>query len=149
MPSNTPRPGDTGQAKRKVSVAEPRVQGKATQDPASAHASIGSVRENLLANPHDRAVSPSPLSAAVQRMLVSAFVGILIVVFGLILMNRWRRGVFILGFAMIYLAVVRWLVDSKILGVLAVRSRKFDSAFSASLGATMMLIAFGVESLGS
>lgn len=149
MPSNSPRPGDTGQTKRKVSVAEPRAQGKVSQDPASAHASIGSVRENLLANPHDRAVPPSPLSAAVQRMLVSAFVGILIMVFGLILMNRWRRGVFILGFAMIYLAVVRWLVDSKILGVLAVRSRKFDSAFSASLGATMMLIAFGVESQGS
>ena len=92
---------------------------------------------------------PSPLDISHQRVIVYAFVGMLLVVFGFILMNRWRRGVFILGFAMTYLAVVRWLVDSDILGVLAVRSRKFDSAFNASLGVAMMLIAFGVESLGS
>ncbi|KGM18949.1 DUF3017 domain-containing protein [Corynebacterium auriscanis] len=115
----------------------------------SAHARIGGVREHLLANPHDRAVPPSPLRASLQRGLIYGFAGLLIVVFGLIVMNHWRRGVFILGLALVYLAVIRWLVDSRILGVLAVRSRKFDSIFSATLGLAMMWIALGVESLGS
>lgn len=108
---------------------------------------IGSIRDQLLANPHDREVPPSALEKTAQHALVYAFVGMLLVVLMFILMNRWRRGVFVLGVAMVHLAVIRWLVDSKILGVLAVRSRKFDSIFNACLGLAMMLIAFGVDPL--
>ncbi|AEI10140.1 putative membrane protein [Corynebacterium resistens DSM 45100] len=148
MPADKSRRESPGAARIPEAQNAERAQ-RTQRRQQSAQARIGRVHKSLLANPHDRAVPPSPLDISLQRVIVYAFVGMLLVVFGFILMNRWRRGVFILGFAMTYLAVVRWLVDSDILGVLAVRSRKFDSAFNASLGVAMMLIAFGVESLGS
>ena len=144
MAVHAPRPENSKRLQR-----QGRLTSEREREPArgQAQARIGRIRDQLLANPHDREVPPSALGETAQRALVYAFVGMLLVVLVFILMNRWRRGVFVLGVAMVHLAVIRWLVDSRILGVLAVRSRKFDSIFNACLGLAMMLIAFGVEPL--
>ncbi len=112
-------------------------------------AQVGDARARLLDNPHDRAVPASPLPAVAQRVLVGLFA--VMVVFALlwIAQEHWRRGASVLGGALVYLAVIRWLVDSRIMGVLAVRSRKFDSLFTALLGFAMLWIAVSVDPLGS
>jgi len=45
--------------------------------------------------------------------------------------------------------VVRLTCDSRRVGVLAVRSRRFDACFTGLLGAVMAFLAFSVDSLGS
>ncbi|MBC2682161.1 DUF3017 domain-containing protein [Corynebacterium anserum] len=110
---------------------------------------IGQVRERLLDNPHDRAVPPSPLHRNVQRALVGLFVALVAVAAFFLGVERWRRGTVVLGFALLYLSSVRWLVDSRILGVLSVRSRKFDSVFTAALGLAMLWLSLSVDPLGS
>ena len=48
-----------------------------------------------------------------------------------------------------FLAVLRLTCDSHILGVLAVRSQRFDALFTASVGTVMMILASSVDALGS
>lgn len=110
---------------------------------------IGDARTRLLANPHDRAVPPSPLNRWVQRLLVAVFVLFLLVALVLITQEHWRRGTSVLGGSLLYLAVIRWVVDSAVMGILAVRSRKFDSCFTAVLGIAMLWLAISVDPLGS
>lgn len=110
---------------------------------------IGQARARLLVNPHDRAVPPSPLSTTVQRLLVGLFVLFVATAAVLFFLEHWRRGTVMLGGSLIYLGVTRWLVDSKIMGVLAVRSRKFDSSFTIILGMAMLWLALSVDPLGS
>lgn len=110
---------------------------------------LGTARERLLANPHDARVAPSAISRPIQRVLVGVFVAFLVVVALLIGVDRWRRGTFMLGVAMMWLASIRWIVDSDVLGVLAVRSRKFDSLFSAAIGAMIVWLSVSVDPLGS
>ena len=54
-----------------------------------------------------------------------------------------------LGSAMLYLAVLRLLLDSHMLGILAVRSRRFDTAFTAAIGFGILWIAVSVDPLVS
>ena len=112
-------------------------------------AQIGDARARLLDNPHDRAVPSSPLPAVAQRVLVSLFAVMVLFALLWIAQEHWRRGASVLGGALVYLAVIRWLVDSRIMGVLAVRSRKFDSLFTGLLGFAMLWIAVSVDPLGS
>ena len=64
-------------------------------------------------------------------------------------MEHWRRATFILGAAMVWLAVVRRTCDSHRVGVFAVRSRRFDSIFSAVIGAALLWLSASVDALGS
>lgn len=63
--------------------------------------------------------------------------------------EHWRRATFTLGAAMVWLAVMRVSCDSKVIGLVAVRSRRFDALFCTVLGAAMMWLAWSVDSLGS
>lgn len=110
---------------------------------------LGEARQRLLANPHDVNVPPSALPAAVQKILVALFAVLLLAVVFFIGMDRWRRGTFSLGLAMVWLAVIRWLVDPHIMGVLAVRSRRFDSLFCGTVGALIIWFAASIDPLGS
>lgn len=83
----------------------------------------------------------------VQRVLVGIFVVAVVVTAVLLIMDRWRRGSFVIGSALIYLGMIRWMVDSEYLGVLAVRSRKFDSWFTILLGAATVFLAISVDAL--
>ena len=63
--------------------------------------------------------------------------------------EHWRRATFSLGVAVMWLGALRLTCDSKILGVFAVRSVKFDVAFCLVTGGLMTFLAASVDSLGS
>lgn len=102
-----------------------------------------------LDNPHDAGLKPSALSKPLQYALVVLF-AIGVVASGVFaLTEHWRRASFTLGAALLWLSVVRMTCDSKVLGVLAVRSRQFDAIYTAVIGAAMVFLATSVDSLGS
>ncbi|MDN5582167.1 MAG: DUF3017 domain-containing protein [Corynebacterium sp.] len=106
-------------------------------------------RRTLLRNPHDARVPHSRLNQTVQMLLVVGFVLVMVVGLVFLVADRWRRGTVTVGTGMLVLAALRWIVDGEILGVLSVRSRKFDSLFCAAVGAAMLLVAVSVDALGS
>ncbi|MCJ7857945.1 DUF3017 domain-containing protein [Corynebacterium kalidii] len=106
-------------------------------------------RRTLLRNPHDRRVPHSRLNQTLQMLLVLGFVVVMLVGLAFLVADRWRRGTVTVGTGMLVLGVLRWVVDGEILGVLSVRSRKFDSVFCLVVGASMLLVAISVDSLGS
>lgn len=63
--------------------------------------------------------------------------------------DRWRRGTTAMGASLVFLATIRWVVDSDVLGIFAVRSRKFDCFFAGGVGLLMMYLAISVDTLGS
>ncbi|MEJ5928315.1 DUF3017 domain-containing protein [Corynebacterium sp. H128] len=92
---------------------------------------------------------PSRLSPLLQRIALLAFVLFVALSAVCALTEHWRRATFVLGGALCLLAVVRLTCDSKLLGVLAVRSRNFDVFFETVLGLVMVFLAVSVDSLGS
>ena len=102
-----------------------------------------------VSNPHDIHVKPSPLPGWLQWVFIALF-GLGVVASGVMsLMEHWRRATFLLGAAMIWLAAVRRTCDSDRGGVFAVRSRRFDMAFSTALGAALVWLSASVNALGS
>ena len=110
---------------------------------------VGDFRRKLQENPHDKDLPPSPLSRRAQQVLIAVFLGIIAVGLFFVVIDRWRRGTTAIGAGMLFFAVIRWLVDSEVMSILAVRSRKFDSIFSATLAVAMMYLAISVDTLGS
>ncbi|MFP7364968.1 DUF3017 domain-containing protein [Corynebacterium callunae] len=106
-------------------------------------------QEAMLANPHDVGLAPSKLPKTVQKLGVVFFVVVIVLATGFALTEHWRRATFTLGFSLIYLALLRLVCDSQVMGILAVRSRRFDAFFTAALGAAMAFLAASVDSLGS
>ncbi|QNE88998.1 DUF3017 domain-containing protein [Corynebacterium incognita] len=102
-----------------------------------------------LSNPHDFNNAPSRLPAWAQWTGIAVF-GLLFAASGFwALTEHWRRATFALGVGMLWLAVLRLTCDSDKMGILAVRSRRFDAAFSAALGALMAFLSASVDALGS
>ena len=102
-----------------------------------------------LDNPHDLAVPPSRLHRWVQWGFVAWFVLGVTVASIFALTEHWRRATFVLGASLLWLAVVRLTCDSRIVGVFAVRSRRFDAAFCSVLGGLMVFLSASVDALGS
>ena len=100
-------------------------------------------------NPYDRNLAPSIIPRAVQRMFIILFVVALLVSVGFAVTEHWRRATFLLGGALIWLSAIRFTCDSRILGVFAVRSRRFDSLFTLLIGGVMVFLAVSVDPLGS
>ncbi|MDY6049713.1 MAG: DUF3017 domain-containing protein [Corynebacterium sp.] len=100
-------------------------------------------------NPHDAGVAPSRLSRPAQWALMSLWLVVLAVAVVFILTSHWRRGIFVLGVCSMGLSVLRFLVDSQVMGVLAVRSRRFDAWFTLLTGAALVFLALSVDALGS
>nr|WP_255717998.1 DUF3017 domain-containing protein [Corynebacterium sp. ACRPO] len=86
---------------------------------------------------------------AAQWAAIGIFVAGVVVSGGYAAFEYWRRATFLLGLALLWLTVVRLTCDSRRVGVLAVRSRRFDACFTGLLGAAMAFLAFSVDSLGS
>lgn len=63
--------------------------------------------------------------------------------------EHWRRATFTLGMAMLWLTACRLTCDSQVMGLLAVRSRRFDALFCTATGALLVWLAVSVDSLGS
>lgn len=104
---------------------------------------------SMLANPHDADLPPSTLPRRIQVLGVVALVVLLVVSVAYLVTEHWRRATVVFGVAMLWLAILRFTCDSKVLGILTVRSRRFDAIYSASLGMVMLFLALSVDSLGS
>ena len=102
-----------------------------------------------VSNPHDIHVKPSPLPGWLQWVFIALFCLGVVASGVMSLMQHWRRATFLLGAAMIWLAAVRRTCDSDRVGVFAVRSRRFDMAFSTALGAALVWLSASVNALGS
>ncbi|GAB3592691.1 hypothetical protein CFAEC_02785 [Corynebacterium faecale] len=106
-------------------------------------------QSEMLANPHDRELSRSRLPVVVQRIGVWLFLLGVLVASLFAFTDHWRRATFTLGASMIFLAILRLSCDSHIMGLLAVRSRRFDAFYCTVMGALMSFLALSVDSLGS
>ena len=108
-----------------------------------------SERRALLANPHDAYQPASKATRNLQMLSVVLFLVAIVAGVVLILTDHWRKGALAVGTGIVWLGLLRWWVDSWILGVFAVRSRRFDSAFCLIVGALLLITAWSVDSLGS
>lgn len=102
-----------------------------------------------LDNPHDLHNAPSALPRWVQQAMVALFVAGFTAATLFAATEHWRRATFTLGASMLWLALMRLTCDSRVIGLLAVRSKRFDVLFTTALGALMMWLAYSVDSLGS
>ncbi|MBC3185957.1 DUF3017 domain-containing protein [Corynebacterium sp. zg-331] len=102
-----------------------------------------------LDNPHDATLAPSRLPRGVQCAMLGAFLLGLALSALFAFTEHWRRATVTLGAALLWLALVRLLCDSRLVGIFAVRSRRFDVLFDTLLGGGMAFFALSVDSLGS
>ena len=102
-----------------------------------------------LSNPHDAHLKPSALPPALQWLAIGLFVVAVVVSGFYAVFEHCRRATLLLGGALVWLTVVRLTCDSSRVGVLAVRSRRFDACFTGILGAAMVFMAFSIDALGS
>ncbi|WIM71421.1 DUF3017 domain-containing protein [Corynebacterium suedekumii] len=102
-----------------------------------------------LDNPHDAGVVPSRLPRPVQWAGLALFLVGVAVASGFAVTEHWRRATFVLGASLLWLAVLRLTFDSRVLGVFAVRSRRFDAFFCLIVGGAMAFLSASVDALGS
>ena len=72
-----------------------------------------------------------------------------VVAAALVLFDRWRRGTFVFGSALLFGALLRALLPTTRIGLLQVRGRAFDVAALASVGALMLWLATSIDPLGT
>lgn len=72
---------------------------------------------------------------------IALVIAIFAVGLALVIMMHWRRGTFIMGFALIVAAAFRALLPPEKAGLLVVRSKAFDLAGLLLAGASMMALA--------
>lgn len=108
------------------------------------------VKETLsLDNPHDLKNKPSTLPEWAQWMVVGFFLGGALLSVWFAATAHWRRSTFTLGVFMLWLAIVRLTCDSQIVGIFAVRSRRFDTIFDIATSAAMIWLSASIDALGS
>lgn len=64
-------------------------------------------------------------------------------------LERWRRATLVLGITLIYLGILRQFLPDRLLGVMSVRSARFDLFFCGLLGGGMVFLSASVDALGS
>lgn len=117
---------------------------------ASGSTSVGaSAAPPSLGNPHDIGNPPSRLPLRAQQVMVGLFVVGFVVATLFAVTEHWRRACFTLGAAMVWLTACRLTCDSQVMGLLAVRSRRFDAMFTTVTGAALVWLAVSVDALGS
>jgi len=66
-----------------------------------------------------------------------------------VLFDRWRRGSFVFGAALLIGALLRAFIPSSKAGLLQVRGKFFDVAVMTTVGAVMLWLATSIDSLGT
>jgi hypothetical protein len=92
------------------------------------------------------------VSATVARRYPSTFGGLIYIVvvlvtiagLGLVAFGSWRRGVSMLGFALLFAAAMRLVTKESESGMLRVRSRWFDVTVLAGVGAALLALAANI-----
>ncbi|WP_419231921.1 DUF3017 domain-containing protein [Gordonia sp. CPCC 205515] len=87
-------------------------------------------------------------TVAVQIPYFLVLLGLLIAAV-LVLFDRWRRGAFVFGTALILGALLRALIPTSRAGLLQVRGKFFDVAAMASVGALILWLATSIDPLGT
>ncbi|GAC69845.1 DUF3017 domain-containing protein [Gordonia soli] len=67
----------------------------------------------------------------------------------LVLFDRWRRGAFVFGSALLLASLLRALIPTSRAGLLQVRGRFFDVVATAAVGATILWLATSIDPLGT
>ncbi|MBM7414153.1 putative neutral ceramidase superfamily lipid hydrolase [Rhodococcus sp. PvP016] len=80
---------------------------------------------------------------------VVAVVLVIVVAVALVLADRWRRGAFVFGVATLIAAACRLCLGSERVGILAVRSRAFDTFSLAAVGSAVVWLAVSIDPLGT
>lgn len=87
-----------------------------------------------------RRTVPQTLGGAIYLVVVAvAAIGIAVVAFG-----PWRRGVLVLGIALVGAAVARLVLRENDAGMLRVRSRPFDVTALAGVGVALIVLAANI-----
>ncbi|QRP97282.1 DUF3017 domain-containing protein [Corynebacterium sp. FDAARGOS 1242] len=120
-----------------------------TQGPREGRREAPAAPPVSLSNPHDAHLKPSALPPVLQWLAIGLFVVAVVVSGFYAVFEHWRRATMLLGGALLWLTVVRLTCDSSRVGVLAVRSRRFDACFTGILGAAMVFMALSIDALGS
>jgi hypothetical protein len=92
------------------------------------------------------------VTARVRRRYPSTFGGLIYLVvvlvtvvgLGLVAFGPWRRGVSLVGFALIFAAAMRLVTKEDEAGMLRVRSRWFDVSVLAGVGAALLALAANI-----
>ncbi|MFW0784355.1 DUF3017 domain-containing protein [Gordonia sp. CPCC 206044] len=84
----------------------------------------------------------------VQIPYLVVLLGVLIAAL-LVVFDRWRRGAFVFGSALLLGAVLRALIPTSRAGLLQVRGRFFDVAAMASVGTLILWLATSIDPLGT
>lgn len=71
------------------------------------------------------------------------------VALGFIVLERWRRGAFLLGLVALAAAALRLAVPEPRARLLSVRSKRFDVGFYTGVGAVILWLATSIDSLGT
>ena len=91
-------------------------------------------------------------AAPVRRRYPSTFGGLIYLVvvvvtvvgLGLVAFGPWRRGVALLGFALIFASAMRLVTKEGEAGMLRVRSRWFDVTVLAAVGVSLLALAANI-----
>lgn len=73
----------------------------------------------------------------------------LVAAFGLVVAGYWRRGALVMAIGVGVAAAMRLALSQNRIGLLAVRSRAFDFATTATVSAAMLYIAWTIDPLGT
>lgn len=93
---------------------------------------------------HARAVRRYLVQIPYFLVLLGLLVAAVLVVF-----DRWRRGAFVFGSALLLGALLRALIPTSRAGLLQVRSRFFDVAAMATVGTLILWLATSIDPLGT
>lgn len=78
-----------------------------------------------------------------------AVIAVILVAVMLLLVDRWRRGAFVFGGAVLLAGVFRFVLDADQVGVLAVRGKNFDVAAMLAVGGLIVVLAASIDPLGT
>ena len=92
------------------------------------------------------------MTSPTRRRYPSTFGGLIYLVvvvvtvvgLGLVAFGPWRRGVSLLGFALIFASAMRLVTNEDQAGMLRVRSRWFDVTVLAGVGAALLALAANI-----
>ena len=90
-----------------------------------------------------------PLNAFRRQLPIAAVVLVFLVAFVLVAAGFWRRGSFLIGVGVAVAAVLRLTLTEQRAGLLAVRSKGFDFATTATVAAVVMYTAWTIDPLGT
>ncbi|MBT1192833.1 DUF3017 domain-containing protein [Rhodococcoides kroppenstedtii] len=89
------------------------------------------------------------MTALRRQIPVLVVVGVIVAAVVLVLADRWRRGAFVFGIAVLVAAGLRLLLTEDRVGILAVRSRAFDAFSLALVGGAVVWLAVSIDPLGT